>query len=88
MFTVTSCPTVNDCSNPAALDKSNWALIYADSQENDRLAIHAFDNDPSTFWHTKWRSSKPVHPHEIQIDLPGYPHLCFYNRVTIIIGDK
>lgn len=69
MFSVTSCPSVNDCSNPAELDKSKWTLIYADSQENDRLAIHAFDNDASTFWHTKWRSSKPVHPHEIQIDL-------------------
>ncbi len=69
MFFVTDCPSVADCSNPAELDKNNWKLIYADSQEYDRLAVHAFDGDNSTFWHTEWRSSKPAHPHEIQIDL-------------------
>lgn len=69
MFFCTHCPSVGDCSNPAELDKSKWSLIYADSQESDRLAIHAFDGDDSTFWHTEWRSSKPAHPHEIQIDL-------------------
>lgn len=68
MFFVTDCPSVEDCSNPAELDKSKWSLIYTDSQESDRLSIHAFDGDNSTFWHTEWRYSKPAHPHELQID--------------------
>ena len=33
------------------------------------LAIHALDNDPSTFWHTNWSSSQEKHPHDIQVDL-------------------
>jgi len=69
LFFVTDCPSVGDCSNPAQLDNSKWSLIYTDSQETDRLAIHAFDGDNSTFWHTEWRYSKPAHPHELQIDL-------------------
>ncbi len=69
MFSCSSCPSVNDCSNPAELDKSQWSLIYVDSQEPDRLGKYAFDNDNSTFWHTEWRSSQPAHPHKLEIDL-------------------
>lgn len=69
MFTVENCPSLEDCSKPSELDKKTWSLISADSQESDRLAVHAFDDDNATFWHTQWRTTKPKHPHEIQIDL-------------------
>ena len=85
MFSSTTCPSVDDCSNPAELDKSKWSLIYTDSEEPDRKAIYAFDSDNSTFWHTEWKASQPPHPHEIQIDLGRkyYVHqLGIVNRPT------
>ncbi len=85
MFSCTTCPSVDDCSNPAELDKSKWSLIYTDSEEPNRLAIYAFDGDNSTFWHTKWKASQPPHPHDIQIDFGRkyYVHqLGIVNRPT------
>lgn len=53
------------------LNQENWSLIYADSEDiyGSHLAIHAFDGNPYTFWHTEWKDNQPAHPHEIQIDL-------------------
>jgi len=72
MVTTTTCPSVYDCNNPAELDKSEWSLIYADSEEtrgDDGKAINAFDNNPDSFWHTEWYYNTANQPHEIQIDL-------------------
>lgn len=71
MVTTTTCPSIDDCNNPAELPKEEWSLIYADSQEvNDPgLATMAFDNDPNTIWHTRWSTGTDPYPHEIQIDL-------------------
>lgn len=33
------------------------------------LAIMAFDDDPSTIWHTRWSTGSDPYPHEIQIDM-------------------
>jgi hypothetical protein len=57
---------------PSAIPKSAWRLKSADSQElqgENGAAVNAFDNDPSTFWHTQWSAANPPCPHEIQIDL-------------------
>ncbi|MEO7100167.1 MAG: Ig-like domain-containing protein [Luteolibacter sp.] len=50
---------------------TGWTLKYVDSEEAlDYPATFAFDGNPDTFWHTKWRSaSLPLPPHEIQINL-------------------
>jgi hypothetical protein len=71
MVTLTTCPSIDDCSNPAELPKENWTLMYADSEElyYQRYATNAFDGKPETFWHTAWSSGSPGYPHEIQIDL-------------------
>ncbi|GGK47936.1 MULTISPECIES: discoidin domain-containing protein [Flavobacteriaceae] len=71
MVTTTTCPSINDCSNPAELPKNEWSLIYADSQETNYpgYATMAFDGDTSTIWHTSWSSGTDQYPHEIQIDL-------------------
>ena len=69
MVSATTCPSVEDCSNPADIPKDNWSLLYTDSQENDGPATNAFDGDPATIWHTEWKYTSPSHPHEIQIDL-------------------
>ena len=71
MITATTCPSLSDCGNPAALPKDEWSLVYVDSQEpNDPgLAVMAFDNDPSTIWHTLWTSGNDQYPHEMVIDM-------------------
>lgn len=72
MVETTTCPSLSDCSNPGILDKSLWSFIYADSEETageNGNAVNAFDEDPTTIWHTEWYYSNPGYPHEIQIDL-------------------
>ncbi|MCY1722481.1 discoidin domain-containing protein [Prolixibacteraceae bacterium Z1-6] len=72
MVSASTCPSVDDCNNPAEIDKSNWSLIYVDSEETsgeDGGAINAFDGDPATIWHTEWYYQSPGQPHEIQINL-------------------
>lgn len=72
MVSVSACPSIYDCDNPAYLDKTAWRLMYVDSEETsaeDGSAINAFDNDPETIWHTQWVGANPPPPHEIQFDL-------------------
>ncbi len=55
--------------------KSNWQLLYVDSQEtigSNSLAVNGFDSNPATIWHTKWYSNNPPLPHELQIDLGAF----------------
>lgn len=70
-ITATTCPSIYDCNNPAELPKEDWELIYVDSEEINYpgLATMAFDNDPSTIWHTKWSTGSDPYPHEIQVAL-------------------
>ncbi len=56
------------------LPKDKWTLLSVDSEEpaekvSGGLGQHAFDDDPGTFWHTKWAGEQPPYPHEICIDL-------------------
>jgi photosystem II stability/assembly factor-like uncharacterized protein len=69
MVTTTTCPSVDDCDNPAVIPVEEWTLMYTDSQENDGQAINAFDGNSETIWHTEWKLRTPAHPHELQIDL-------------------
>lgn len=56
------------------LSRTKWKLKYVDSEEQtDARASYAFDGNPATFWHSKWRGKNPSKgPHEIQLDL-GVP---------------
>jgi hypothetical protein len=59
--------------------QTDWILHYVDSEEligEDGAAINSFDGNVNTFWHTEWQSSKPVHPHEIVIDLSCNRQIC------------
>ena len=71
MITTTTCPSIEDCSNPAELPKEIWELLYVDSEEINYpgLAIMSFDDDPETIWHTRWSTGSDPYPHEIQVDL-------------------
>ncbi len=53
------------------LDKHQWKVVYVDSAEDpgEGKASNAIDNDPATFWHTNWSSSREPFPHDIRIDL-------------------
>jgi len=71
MITATTCPSIEDCSNPAEIPKEDWELVYVDSEETNYpgLAIMSFDDDPNTIWHTRWSNGTDPYPHEIQVDM-------------------
>ena len=71
MISASNCPSIEDCNNPAEIPKELWELLYVDSEETSYpgLAIMAFDNDPSTIWHTRWSNGTDPYPHEIWIDM-------------------
>lgn len=60
-----------------SISQNDWSLIYTDSEEpsgegaGNGMAIHTFDGDPSTYWHTQWNGiDTPLpYPHTIIIDL-------------------
>ncbi|NQU23600.1 MAG: discoidin domain-containing protein [Candidatus Nealsonbacteria bacterium] len=52
--------------------KDGWRLVRATSEETtatDGRAIHAFDDDRATCWHTQCTPGPSAPPHEIVIDL-------------------
>jgi len=57
---------------PQAMNKSGWRLVSVDSEHlwsSDYCpAVHAFDNNPNTIWHTRYSPDDPQ-PHYIVIDL-------------------
>ncbi|MDL2262435.1 discoidin domain-containing protein [Bacteroidales bacterium OttesenSCG-928-I21] len=63
------------CDATEITPKSNWAVVYYDSEEqtgegaNSGRAIHSIDNNINTFWHSEWKNSQPDYPHEIQLNL-------------------
>jgi len=71
MVSTTTCPSIDDCFNPAELPKDIMELVYVDSEETNYpgLATMSFDGDPSTIWHTRWSSGTDIYPHEIQVDM-------------------
>lgn len=56
----------------AELPQSGWKLLSVDSQETvgeNGAATNAFDGNPATHWHSKWKDGLDPIPHEIRIDL-------------------
>ncbi len=55
------------------VDQSEWKLVSVDSEANNSqekdYARYAFDNDPSTFWHTEWSPSDAPLPHTLVVDM-------------------
>ena len=52
--------------------KSNWKLVYSDSQETqceNGAAVNGFDASTTTIWHTQYCPITAQLPHEIQIDM-------------------
>jgi beta-galactosidase len=58
------------------LDRDQWQVIYADSEEiiaEPAAAGNIMDNQPVTFWHTRYEGANAgtPHPHQVVIDLGG-----------------
>jgi alpha-L-fucosidase len=52
------------------LAKSAWKVVECDSQERGEGDVRkAIDDDPSTFWHTRYRGRVDPLPHRIAVDL-------------------
>ena len=54
------------------LDRGDWQIIYADSEEivaEPAGADNVLDEQPVTFWHTQYQNGSSSHPHQIVIDL-------------------
>ncbi|WP_374164818.1 beta-galactosidase [Arcticibacter sp. MXS-1] len=54
------------------IPREQYALLYADSEEfgeENGLASLLMDNQPTTFWHTRWSKDPAVQPHQVVIDL-------------------
>lgn len=82
-FEVTSCPSIDDCTNPSEIPQSGWKLVYANSFQPGNEPAKAFDGNTLTTWHTAWGSVEPRHPHEIQVDLGdvyNVSQLTYYSR--------
>lgn len=56
------------------LPNTLWKVIYASSEESMKDQPNCrkeliIDNDPNTFWHSRYSRDKELNPHEILIDL-------------------
>lgn len=50
-------------------DRSAWRVLSASSHEpGEGEAAHVFDGLRETYWHTRWSTDTPRHPHELVID--------------------
>jgi hypothetical protein len=49
--------------------KGEMGLHYVDSEQPGYPATLAFDDDPTSFWHTRWSWPADPYPHDLQIDL-------------------
>ncbi|MDO4791718.1 MAG: family 20 glycosylhydrolase [Buchananella hordeovulneris] len=58
-------------ANPIDLTNLPASAVTASSEETGEngQAVKAIDGNPATFWHSRWRSNVPVHPHWIAFDL-------------------
>jgi len=55
-----------------SISSLKWKVLYADSEEttaSNSSADKVFDSQESTFWQSQAIGAKPVHPHQVVIDL-------------------
>ena len=54
---------------PLFINRTDWKIVSADSQQGGNEARYAIDNNTSTFWHTQWGSVEPRCPHTLIVDM-------------------
>ncbi|GAA4458012.1 glycoside hydrolase family 2 TIM barrel-domain containing protein [Novipirellula rosea] len=50
------------------VDKSKWTATASSIQSGEGEVNHSIDNNPDTFWHTKWQGGVDPPPHTLKID--------------------
>jgi beta-galactosidase len=69
-----------------SISKAGWKTRYADSEEisstTNNSADKVFDNQESTFWHTRWSGKKTSHPHQLVIDLGNVVKVTGFRYLT------
>ena len=71
-ITTTDVAGINFIAIAPVIGRTNWKIIYFDSQETvcgNYAAVNAIDGNVNSFWHTQYCGATPGMPHEIQIDL-------------------
>ena len=61
------------------IPRKGWKVHRVSSEEaegENSRAKNAFDGDPTTIWHTRWKTEKAQYPHEIAIDLGTSVEVC------------
>lgn len=61
---VFSAPNISPTTSNAA-----WSILSVSSEESVGSALKAFDNNASSYWHTKWSGTADPYPHQISINL-------------------
>lgn len=62
------------------LAKAKWRVLDCDSQDGEAgAASMAIDDDPKTFWHTRYRDRVDPMPHHITIDLGEVLNITGFN---------
>jgi hypothetical protein len=70
--TDTASLSIQKAGSGTIIPQSGWSLLSVDSQETicgNYGAVHSFDGNPATFWHTQWCPSVASLPHNIQVNL-------------------
>lgn len=65
---------VADAENIPIYDRTNWRIIDFSTEEpgeggGNGLAQCILDNNPGTYWHSKWSGGEPEPPHHLTIDM-------------------
>jgi len=65
---------VADAENIPIYDRTNWKIVDFSTEEpgeggGNGLAKCVFDDNPGTYWHSKWAGGEPEPPHYITIDM-------------------
>ena len=51
------------------LIRTNWRIISYSSEEDDALATYILDEDPKTYWHSRWKNDATSYPHSLTLDM-------------------
>ena len=62
---------VHELPKAGLIPSDGWKVVRASSESraNGKLAGHAVDGDPRTWWHSAFHDGVESHPHELVIDL-------------------
>jgi len=65
---------VADAENIPNYDRTNWTIVDFSTEEpgeggGNGLATCLLDDDPGTYWHSKWSGGEPEPPHYVTIDM-------------------